>query len=436
MSESFVIIWEKSHISLKLIDSSGVWSDSSPSLKTIEVSRPLRLSRIAHPRIQREIAASLSDLLENLDLNQPLWLLIPENWTTKIVVDSLDIPSSDIRHDQLVWEAVQRLSGDKSDYNYKIYEHDEFDTVDIRVIKSGLLESIDKLSSSIELDLAGISVIPPDGDSYALEIPYDLREYIPFESEDELPLAPHRSTISPVSAGLIVVVVAVVGWFWSRDSGKDIQEQEKLATTVINAEMTKPILPMADSLKLVTQTVLNDPIDLLRKNKTEIRPKNRVDTITKRGVQKTQPEISLSQSPLGIMQQSLPTGTVIELAVISPYDMRIEISGQINAKGWVKEIRKSAKLKQFKTIDKYKEVNKSISVFQLKKSGLAVDDGSRNIMGWRSKAIAAGLSVRGRSANGNSKDAFAFAESFWEDMNGFSKIYLAHDRNNWVVTVQ
>jgi hypothetical protein len=117
-------------------------------------------------------------------------------------------------------------------------------------------------------------------------------------------------------------------------------------------------------------------------------------------------------------------------------DMRVEISGQINANSWINSFKKSSGLKQVSSPGYYTESGKRLTIIQVKNPGLIAGKGSRNIRNWRSKAIAAGLSVKGRNATGNSKNAFAFAESLWKDMNGFSKIYLTHDRNNWVVTIQ
>ena len=436
MAESLIIIWEKDKISLKLIESAGVWSDDLPAIKNVEISRPSRLSRITQYIHQRETAASISELLENTDINQPLWLLIPEKWTSRIEIDSPEFSSEELRQDHIEWEATQRLSGDIEKYNIKIVEQDSSETVDIRVIRTDLLAALEEIPRSIDLTIAGISTIPADGESYLFETLHDLRESRRFEADDTSLVVPHRSSINPIAAVVIVAVIAIAGWFWSRGSNDDSEAKIKMATSAMDKEKSVAAISGTPSPMVQPKAELMDKQEAALTEMSHGKSKSKAESSAKLATPKAQPVTKTVGSPLGTLQRSLPKGATIELAVISPMDMRIEVSGQINADSWIKSFKKSSGLKQVSSPRYYTESGKRLTIIQVKNPGLVASKGSRSIRNWRSKATSAGLSVKGRNATGSSKNAFAFAESLWKDMHGFSKIYLAHDRNDWVITIQ
>jgi len=436
LAESLIIVWEKNKISLKLIESSGIWLENLPELKNIEIPRPSRLSRIIQQDKQQYTSAAILDLLENTDINQPLWFLIPENWTTRIEVDSPEFPSEELRHDHLEWEASQRLSGDIENYNIHIIEQDYSETVEIRIIRSDLLEAINAIMRSIDLPISGISTEPAVGESYSFETPYDLRESRPFESDDAEVIAPHRSTINPIAAVLIVAVIAAVGWFWSKGSNDESEVKTNLATSAMHEEksLTASIDTTSPMLSSHPDSSANKE-SAVKKASSEM-VKGEVAPLAKVTTAKAKPVSKSASSPLVALQRSLPKGATIELAVISPMDMRIEVSGQINTNSWINTLKKSSALNQIKSVGNYTESGRKLTVVELKKPELIAGRGSRNILDWRTKAISAGMSVKGRNATGSSSEAFAFIESLWKDMHGFSKIYLAHAGNNWVITIQ
>ncbi|NQU05603.1 MAG: hypothetical protein HQ568_05880 [Calditrichaeota bacterium] len=418
----------------------------------------------------------MSDIFNDIEIDQPVWLLLPSTWMQTFHIQNPHLSSQKMQNAHLIWEAQQRLSGEVINYRVLIPEDISTPEITINMVRDDAIDTYVKAAEAANLEIAGIGCEPEWDTEYNFEAPQDLRDALPADllyAEDTVV----NLIVSPViSISLAVVVLLIAVYIW-----------------LIPVEYTSAPVPMAfvketEIIKKDTLTALvseTKDVTAAEIEKTEIIKKNTLTTlvsetedVTEAEIEKTETKVEVIEqelswfqkifgskdkveesekgdetvaevkatsttvvvadtlSPISMAVKILPTGAVIQLAVISPLECRLEISGIANPDAWTKEFRQATSYNKVSLIGKYTYEGKSTAVIRFPLSDFKPVKRSKDIDYWKGIAKKAGMNVKGRSASGGQSEALKLIESVWENPGGFEKVYLMSSNGHWIVTVQ
>ena len=417
MSEALIVTWQKDSLNLYRLPSEGTWTEGVNPIRSVDIHRPSRTTRFDHPESGGRLVEALGELFLNLEINLPVWFLIPDNWALSCKLPIIDLPSEEHLHTHFFWEIRQRIHGDASDYLVLIPPEPVNAEYELFVVKKELVDTIAKDAIKAGLELAGLGIEPRLKEQYTFELPRDLRDAIPLETEIPEPVT-MKKTVSP-AVGIIVVIAVLaipVVYYLSTSSSKspkqktEITKQEKSPSSEARVEKTK-----------------SEP-------KTETTPAKPGTTPSKT----TQPTVTAQQvvSLFGQFVKSLPGGANIQLAVLSPVDFRIEVTGVNNPDAWINKLKTQPKFKGARIVGNYYLKKRPVVVVQVENAGLTPGSGIKDVKRWEKRAVEFGLKSKHRRAWGGYDQAVKFVDALWGDLSGFGKIYFAPEKNYWVVTVQ
>jgi len=421
MSESLIITWNSNALCLYLLPNKGIWVSNISPHKQVKLHRPTRIKRIV-PSTKQELANALKELFNDIDLNFPVWFLLPHEWVPCFRAQSPEFMTPKQNRNHLLWETHQRLRGNISTYRVLLPAEVEKGSIQIQTFRGELADFVSGATDAIDLKLGGIGVEPIEDESYSFDSSQDLREAVSIELEEiSLSATERKPLLFKIGIGLasfifvLIVIISIIS-----SLGKDkIQNDKNKSDYAVAIKKTQPE-------KTPQSTELPSSIK----------------------EEKIYTPATSSTSPFGMLIRSLPHGAAIKMAVVSPVDMRVEVTGLNNADQWLNGLRSSNALARARIAGRYNENEKEITVLQLTETNLKVKTTTKNAQSWRKRATAAGLSVkdqpesddldkvREQYAYGHYNSAVGFIESLWKDMNGYSKIYFAKDKDKWIVMVQ
>lgn len=432
MNEAFLLSWSETSLALNQLPTEGVWNPSEPPILAVDLSRPTRTARFNHPESGGRFDEALSNLFREIDINLPVWILMPNSWVShyRIKIEDLNPP---FLIDQFVkWEVMQRLHGDHSEYRLLLPTEYTPGEVDVYIIKSYLLDFFTNAAEKAGVDISGIGIEPDPGEHYSFELPRDLRDAELFKPEPSLPVRAKKGL--PPALSIVVIVVAIAGasgWYFLTKKS-DSPETSTLGEVAVTAKKITPPTKMEIKPSPVTPTATRQEQPIVEQTKATQAPQEIKPTPSQI---KTQVPVS-TNSLFSQLVSKLPGGSRIELAVISPVDFRVEIAGLRSPDQWLRELKKSQQFKNSDIIARHAEGKRNITVFRMENSGLTASNKPRNVKGWVQSAQAAGLQAKSRRAWGSYENAAKFVDALWNNLSGFTKIYFAPEKDYWVVTVQ
>ncbi|MFH0765261.1 MAG: hypothetical protein V2A61_02460 [Calditrichota bacterium] len=443
MHEVFLITWQKTRLELRKLPSVGVWSEDSGLIGAVELSRPTRLARFEHTESGGRLMEALTELLGDVDIVLPIWFLAPPEWIFKIRLPAFDIKDPLLLKNQIHWEIQERFYGESS--HFRIIPWNQHSSADIVVIavRDYIVNYVSTGANEIGLELAGIGLEPLAGESYDFEHPFDLREAAPLEEALEVPDRSKKAISPLVGVAAIAAVIAGVGgiYLFFGSSGEKIASPPPAATQrkIPSSLKSKPAQAVPDTLN--TSSPLKNAQPSPEPDQTVKTPPEMavtpipVEAQTKPSVLSTA-SLKAAKSPLGALIIALPPQAQLELATISPVEITLEVSNLTGVESWLSKFKSTPGLQSGKMVGKYQRGKTEFIVVRFDHPGL--DDGSRprDVEGWQRKAQACGLKVQNRRAWGGFNQALQLADELWTDMNGFSKFYLAPEKDLWLVVIQ
>jgi len=412
MSEVLAIFWHPDALELQRIPGYGVWPPSGRTVKSVKFPRPTRISRVSELAFSGELQNTLTQLLTDADISHPLWMMLPTEWCFSFQLDNPDLSPPDLNQTQLQWQVQLRLHGDQSQYRVWLPQKIDGSKVTAHVVYGDILDSISSVIRSLGVDLACVSAMPEIGARYSFDEPSDLREAVPVNQEPYVVIKA-RAGISPlIPAFLGALVLAAAGYLW----------------LLPEATRPKPPKPIPE----VSETNVTEPATQLSVATNQ--PAEPRDTIATKTA--GQPSATSVLSPLTTLIQRLPAGATIQLATLSPVELKMEISGLGNPDAWVSAVQKNSGLERLRKTGSYTAESGAITVIRLENLNWNVGDGARDVDNWARLATSAGMKVTGRTALGGFQSAQTLIDALWQNPGGFSKIYLASDGGLWRVTVQ
>ncbi len=404
MSEVIIVTWTADQVELRQVSSEGVWQPHEPPIRTIELNRPTRLDRLSQLDSGGGFHQALIHLFSDIEISLPVWLLMPNLWVQSFHVENPDLQTEEMQRSHFLWEAQQRISSDISSFKVLLPSDLTQPKPAIHMVRDEILELYIREVKKAGIEIAGIWVEPEWGTEYNFEMPSDFRDAVPADLIDIIP-AKQPITVPqfiPIIVG--IAALALAGYIWQIPVGekpsrksREVQEQREIVGTTVSP----------DSITVVETDIAE----------SKFKP------------------IS-GASPVSQLVKTLPSGTNIVFAVISPVDCKLEISGFQNVNTWLNNLKRSTPFKSARVAGKYTISGKSVSVIRLSQTGWQAGMKTKTIDHWNKLASSKGMKPSGRSAVGNYSAALALVDAVWSEPGGFEKVYLAPDKGRWVVTVQ
>jgi hypothetical protein len=361
----------------------------------------------------------------------------------------------EMQNAHLIWEAQQRLSGNIINYRVLLPEDVSTPKIIINMVRDDVIETYVKEASAANIEIAGVGCEPEWDTAYNFEVPQDLRDAIPAdllyaESDD---LDRHVSPFISIAVGIVVLILAFCIWLIPVDYSSapspvrlakktDTELVDSLSTPILKTEEVseaKAVEPQVsiEELKIEEpkkelswfQKIFGSKDDA---EKEEI--VKRVEVVTEAVI----PEAIVTEniSPINQVMKNLPTGAILQLAVITPIECRMEISGIINLEAWIQEFKLTTSHKQVNLIGKYTSDGKLTAVIRIPVTGFKPTNNSKDIDHWKELTGRVGMSAKGRSTSGTQEQALELIEAVWKNPGGFEKVYLMSNKGHWEVTVQ
>lgn len=433
MTNILAVTWGEEELALRRLPSEGVWGDF-PALKCVPLQRPTRGGRFEHPDAGGQLGAALTELFADVDINIPCWLLLPNQWTLRFISDPPDLKSPELILNHLRWESQQRIAGDPEDYRIAAALLMGGQRYFVCLTRSEVIQRCIGAAETAEIELAGVGLEPQPGENYTFEHPLDLRDALPLETEDAS-RADARKKVSPPLVGLFLLVVVVgVGGYLLYSSGAGSRPPvSKPKPTAANLPAVVPTTPK-ETVSPLPESVAK-PVD------------DTVASVAKPGVRAPLvPTVAASTpalgaptadagSPLRGLFKLLPEEARTQLVVLSPTDLKVEVSGLASPDQWIGTLKKLPHWGGAGIVGKYETPSGGIVAIRLEAPGWSSSGGVASDA-WQTPAKAAGLTVKGRTATGNLDAALNLFDQLWKAPAGLSKVYLAPQGSSWAVTVQ
>ncbi len=415
MSDCLVITWDSSELCLSRFPWQGTWQSPAHSLLSkVSLLRPTRIERALIASTRESLTSALREVFVGNETDLPIWFLIPPSWTFSYIVQCPELPSQEATLDHLIWESIQRINGDVTPYRM-LAPHAGAGACEVISVRGKLIDLIAEAASSADIVLDGISVQPIQDDIYFLEPSRDLRKAEPLiEESDTEYLSGTSSRRVPIFAFVIIFFAMIsLGIYWFLYSGND--QQPEMASKDI--EQTAPD---SDGLTSEISMDMEGPTD---------------SSLTKVEEEAYMPP-SVSVNPLRGVWQSLPAGAAIEFVVISPADMRMEISGLVNSAQWLEKTRMLRSLSEVKIDGRFDGfAGKSIAMVHLSRCGFSESSGANSLTTFNKLATSSGMTVgKKQTVWGSFESAVKLVEQLWDNPNGIQKLYIFPEQQRWGVT--
>ncbi|NQT35086.1 hypothetical protein HQ587_07845 [bacterium] len=427
MSDVIIITWTTDKIELRQVPSEGIWQPPLQAIRECELNRPTRSERISKSDSGGGLHLALSSLFSDIEINLPIWFLLPREWVQTFTVDNPNLKSVEMTRAQIIWEAQQRISGDISRFKVLLPTDLEAPKLTFHMVRMEIIDIYVGATGQAGIEMAGIISEPEWGEPYNFEMPLDLRESVGIDTIDSSEVRPSVSIPPVLLIVLAVAALAVASYIWILPLSR------------------KPVEVTPDSLAIaqVADTgIAAAPV-------TDITVEIAAEKEDKRGIfgflfgkkkKKEEPAelkpITATGAPVNQIAGLLPADAEIKLAVFSPVDARLEITGLNDPNTWLKEIKKSTVCKSAKLAGSYKSKGETIYVIEMGQPEWNPGERVKDFSGWSKLASSKGLKPKGRSARGDLASAQALIDEIWSSKAGYEKILLAPDKDKWVVTVQ
>ncbi|MCF7811671.1 hypothetical protein K9N50_11855 [bacterium] len=447
MSDVFVITWSSDYVELRQVTSTGIWQPHTPPIRTYKLNRPTRPERLFSSDSGGGFYLALTDVFSDIEIDQPVWLLLPHNWIQTFHVQNPNFPNMEMQKAHLIWEAQQRLSSNIINYRILLPEDVSTPKITIHMVRDDIVETYVKAAEDANLEIAGIGCEPEWDTAYNFEVPQDLRDAIPADLlyAEHPEFDNHVSPMLSISLGVVVLLMALYIWLIPVD-------YTKTSLPVVPKKKTEIAIKDSVSLPIAKTDVLPETKVVEQQVKIE-EPKKELSWFQKifgskddadkgKKVKETEvvpdipPVVTESISPVKQVVKNLPTEAVLQIAVITPFECRMEISGLVNPDAWIENLKQTTSQKQVNLIGKYASDGKQTSVIRIPTKDFKPEGKSKDIDQWKELTQKAGMNAKGRNASGTQDQALQLIESVWDNPAGFEKVYLISSKGHWEVTVQ
>ncbi|MBM3330014.1 MAG: hypothetical protein FJY67_11200 [Calditrichaeota bacterium] len=466
MADVFVVTWSEAALELRRIPSEGTWSDSSELVGSLPITRPTRISRLDDPASGGQLGAVLHDLLAEVDLSLPCWLLMPRGWAFEFDVQAPQLPTDEEQLEQLRWETTARLAEHFEEFRFIFTPSGRNGAYRVVAARSELIDRYMAAAHVAGIEIAGIGYEPSAGEVYSFEIPLDLRDAIPVVDEESESLAPtlakRQITVKPAWAAVILVAALGAGAFYLYWPPVKPQVATLTPATSDPSVTASTPMPLSPSQSSPTKTSSKPDQEIAAQPPTKEAPtasiiatpdvagsKAKVIEKTAASITATptpsqskpvattpqqKPLTAGSESPLRQFVSLLPSGAKVSLAVISASGTLIEVLDLADEPAYLAALKTRPELTSVAVAGRYSTgIGRAVVV----RSAAALSQSSvgRDPSAFERVAREAGLTARGRTAGGSMEAALRCVDALYRTP-GIAKVTLARSGSEWSVTVQ
>ncbi len=431
MSDVIIITWTSDKIELRQVPSEGIWQPPLQSIREYELNQPTRSERINKPDSGGGLHLALSSLFSDIEINLPICFLLPREWVQSFTVDNPNLKSDEMTRAQIIWEAQQRISGDISRFKVLLPTDLEAPKLTFHIVRLEIIDIYVDATGQAGIEIAGMMNEPEWGEPYNFEMPLDLRESVGIDTIDSSEVRPSVSIPPVLLIVLAVAALAVVSYIWILPLSRkpvevtpDSLAVAQVADTGIAAAPVTDITVEIAAEKEDKGGIFGFLFGKKKEKKTEKEEAAELKPITATG------------APVNQIAGILPADAEIKLAVFSPVDARLEISGLTDPNSWLKEIKKSTVCKSVRLAGSYQSNGETVYVIEMGQPDWNPGERVKDFSGWSKLASSKGLKPKGRRARGDLASAQALIDEIWSSKAGYEKVLLAPDKDKWVVTVQ
>lgn len=418
-----VITWDLKHLYLWLIPEIGVWHSAQEPVKVIPTENPIHPDQLGRTEFKHDFVRALEELITDISIESQIWLMLPRNWVQMFNIKNLNM-NGELQQSHIYWEIQQRLHGSLNEFRILMPKDHSPSVLNVCTINDHVFDLISEITQSVGLNPHGITVEPTDGEEYILDDEHNLLLAEPFHEQPQIKADLPVKNIVIGGVVLSFAVIIVGGYMMTSRSGSAPGLKDLLGLKKPAAE-TSFELKMDESAELQTDDAIADDIS---------------DKIIESAIQTPQKDNSTIPgqpvSPLKKMVKLLPQGVRVELAVMSELDFKVELSGVTDQAGLIDRLKSEENLSSIKSVGKYTTPAGKVIVLRMQDHGWKPATGPKNIGRWHQHATILAMKANGRIATGNFDAALSLADWTWNTPQGFSKVYLAPEKDHWVVTVQ
>lgn len=441
MADIYAVTWDENLLKLLRVSSEGVWRADTPPVKSVQIQRPTRPVRWDSPEAGGHLADAIAELFRDVDLNIPCWMLLPPGWAYRFQTELPELKSQDQTVAQLRWEIEQRLAHESSNYRFVAALMPGGQKWFICVVQNEVIGRLVHSAKTNEIEISGIGLQPQNGDNYSFEHPLDLRDGLAVEPPSG-PVSLAKKKVSPAILVIFgVVVIGITAYLLSLSSSSsppasttppapNYHQTAVKEAPLPGVAATTPPTDTAHAIVAAIPTHSTPP------------PAESIPAPATPAAKPVAPpvqapavaQVTVGESPIRALFHSLPKGASVQLIVISPVDIKVEVTG-----GQAEEVLKIVKSQPgwgaVSLADKYNLDAGPAAALRLAPSGWR-GSSSTSSPDWVKAAKAAGLNPRGKTASGKLEAVLGLTDRLWKDASGVAKIYIAPQGSDWVITVQ
>lgn len=446
MADSLAIVWSDQTLNLKNIPSEGEWYENLPSLIGEEMECPTRTSRIRTNALKKQMVKALRILSSKIQDEDNVWFFVPKSWVFQYSIECPDFSTEEEKQDHLAWEVSHRLSSDQEKFRTLFLYYDNANKYEAIIIREELLEYITTSTQDSDIKLSGICVEPENKGVYLLNPNHDLRKSITLKTDfQDISKVPTKSILVPiVGAGAILALIAVIILYYQRPDFQETPASDQSELTSLETATTTT----SDTIAIVSDNLITaiDSIEkvatipvvaAVQKKTATIPTLQKVDIKPPPVKQVTEtPTRPPGRTPFGLLLNKLPENANLRSALFSPVDMRIELTGDFDAERLLQFLRTEKHLEKLRIAGEFHREGIKFTVFQLENTFFVDSSGKKDLRKWQNFAKNSGLVVNNRTANGELDKTLEAIESLWDNMYGYSKLYLSSSPGIWTLTIQ
>ena len=438
MTDCLSLIWESRELILSRSPLQGTWVTPSPRsvLQKERLLRPSRVERVRLVATHEALTDTLNILLTDRPRDLPIWMLIPPAWVYQFNVTCPSFDSPEEAFDHIVWDAIQRINGDIAPHRILVPNLTPGEDCQVITVRSVFIDLIVEAAQAANVELAGVGVLPVAGEEYIFDRPHDLRRAEQLSEDYESTYAAIGASRFPfLAVAFICLAILSFGAYLllkapAKKSTDAVTEQ--VADTVLISETQ----PLDTLMAAAVDTVVAAPGEMASVTPSPPAPVTPAPSSTAPTPSAPTPAAA---NPFSQIWQLLPSGSKVEFATISSAELRLEVSGLVQPREWLRQAVMLKNLTGLKLEGEFDGFDgRRVALLRLSSPGFPESPGVVDASQWNLAAGKAGLTViKGRqaSAAGDFNAALKMIEELWKNSAGGAKIYLFREGGKCVLSV-
>lgn len=430
MREFLFVTWTAETLRLSRLPIEGIWESQPDFLSSFENPRPTRTDRMLIAASRTNLEEAIKELVRDKKIDVDIWFLFPSSWALKFRIQCPDFNSPDQIRDHLLWEASHYLTDDIADFHVTWNQIDQ-NKYQVTAIRKSLFITVVNAVKDSGLENVHFGIEPEPKLHYEFKLESDLTR--PVEKDEELAeisISHHKRRPSGIFLIISILAIVLISVFTAQYlfSGKKTTDIVNDSINPEDPDSQAVYLSKQNDAEVNPEATSESELESLTSNIKTANSER--DDLTKTGL------IKDSAGLLEVLNELLVSGAKLDLLVITELEMRIEITGLKNPDKAIAVLDKNNRLKNSQIAGSFNRDGKSVTILQSKPIGFNSKISDRNLAAWVKSAESNGLKTTGRSAIGDYEQVLNLIESQWENLFGFSKLYMAPSNGDWLVTVQ